>query len=41
MHEHAKLTRKYHREFLKLVNQQEQSVEHIKDLRQEIISVNT
>jgi len=40
MHEHAKLTRKYHREFLKLVNQQEQSVEHIKDLRQEIISVN-
>ncbi len=41
MHEHAKLTRKYHREFLKLVNQQEQSVEHIKDLRQEIISVNS
>jgi len=41
MHEHAKLTRKYHREFLKLVNQQEKSVEHIKDLRQEIISVNS
>ena len=41
MHEHAKLTRKYHREFLKLVSQQEQSVEHIKDLREEIISVNT
>ena len=41
MHEHAKLTRKYHREFLKLVNQQEKSVEHIKDLRQEMISVNS
>ena len=41
MHEHAKLTRKYHREFLRLVNQQEQSVEHIKDIRQEIISINS
>jgi DNA polymerase sigma len=41
MHEHAKLTRNYHREFLKLVNQQEQSVEQIKDLRHEIISVNS
>lgn len=41
MHEHAKLTRKYHREFLRLVNQQEQTVEHIKDIRQEIISINS
>ncbi len=41
MHEHAKLTRKYHRDFLRLVNQQEQSVEHIKDIRQEIININS
>ena len=41
MHEHAKLTRKYHREFLKLVNQQEQSIEHLKDLNQEMISINS
>ena len=41
MHEHAKLTRKYHREFLRLVNQQEQSIEHIKDIREEIISVSS
>ena len=41
MHAHAKLTRKYHRDFLRLVNQQEQSVEHIKDIRQEIISINS
>ena len=41
MHAHAKLTRKYHRDFLRLVNQQEQSVEHIKDIRQEIININS
>ncbi|MEC8242782.1 MAG: hypothetical protein VX023_03580, partial [Candidatus Thermoplasmatota archaeon] len=41
MHEHAKRTRQYHREFLRLVNQQEKSVEQIKDIRQEIIDVNS
>ncbi len=41
MHAHAKLTRKYHRDFLRLVNQQEQSVEHIKDIRLEIININS
>ena len=41
MHEHAKVTRKSHREFLRLVNQHGQSVEHIKDIRQEIISINS
>ena len=39
MHGHAKITRKYHREFLRLVNQQEKSVEHIKDIKHEIIDV--
>jgi len=39
MHKHAKLTRKYHREFLKLVNQQEQSIEHISSIREGIINV--
>ena len=41
MHEHAKRTRQYHREFLRLVNQQEKSVEQIKDIRQETIDVNS
>lgn len=41
MHEHAKRTRQYHREFLRLVNQQEKSVEQIKDIRQEIFDVNS
>lgn len=41
MHAHAKQTRNYHRDFLRLVNQQEQSVEHIKDIRQEIIDINS
>ena len=40
MHAHAKATRNYHREFLRLVNQQEKSIDHIKNIRQEIISVN-
>ena len=40
MHAHAKATRNYHREFLRLVNQQEKSIDHIKNIRREIISVN-
>ena len=39
MYEHSKLTRKYHREFLKLLEQQQQSIEHIKDIRQEMIEI--
>lgn len=39
MYEHSKLTRKYHREFLKLLEQQQQSIEHIKDIRQEMIDI--
>ena len=35
MYEHSKMTRKYHREFLKLLEQQQHSIEHIKDIRQE------
>ena len=39
MHEHAKITRKHHREFLRLVNQQENAINHIKDIKHEIIDV--
>ena len=39
MHVHAKITREYHREFLRLVNKQEKSIEHIKDIKQEIVDV--
>ena len=39
MHEHAKITRKHHREFLRLVNQQEKAIDHIKDIKHEIIDV--
>lgn len=40
MHAHAKATRNYHREFLRLVNQQEKSIDHIRNIRKEIISIN-
>ena len=40
MHEHAKATREYHREFLRLVSQQEKSIDQIKNIRKEIIEVN-
>ena len=39
MYEHSKLARKYHREFLKLLEQQQHSIEHIKDIRQEMIEI--
>ena len=39
MYEHSKMTRKYHREFLKLLEQQQHSIEHIKDIRQEMIEI--
>ena len=35
MHEHSKTTREYHREFLRLVNEQEQSIDQIKNIRGE------
>lgn len=41
MHAHAKKTREYHREFLRLVNQQEASIKHIKDIREEMINIDT
>ena len=39
MYEHSRMTRKYHREFLKLLEQQQHSIEHIKDIRQEMIEI--
>ena len=39
MYEHSKMTRKYHREFVKLLEQQQHSIEHIKDIRQEMIEI--
>ena len=39
MYEHSRITRKYHREFLKLLEQQQHSIEHIKDIRQEMIEI--
>ena len=39
MYEHSKLARKYHREFLKLLEQQQHSIEHIKNIRQEMIEI--
>ena len=41
MHEHSQKTRQYHREFVQLLNQQKQSIEHIKNIREEMINVSS
>ncbi len=39
MYEHSKKTREYHKEFLRLLNQQNNSVKHIKSLRDEMVVI--